>query len=148
MLKVDADPNAPKDPALCPDYWDRRRELEGKPDLSRCAADLRVALAARGVRPALDWAAISYAEVEALAPAGEALCQVARGGPAGAVARFGESNENFALVYMAFGGLRARVETGCMEIETDVQGSNWSEGRKVAEVLLAHLVACNAELSR
>lgn len=38
--------DAPTDIAALPDYWDERRKRQGKPDLSRCAAELRVALAA------------------------------------------------------------------------------------------------------
>jgi hypothetical protein len=46
---VEADPDAPKDIAALPDYWDERRKRQGKPDLSRCAAELRVALASSAV---------------------------------------------------------------------------------------------------
>ena len=44
---IDAQPDlsAPTDIAALPDYWDERRRRQGKPDLSRCAAELRVALA-------------------------------------------------------------------------------------------------------
>lgn len=38
-------PDAPTDIAALPDYWDERRRRQGKPDLSRCAAELRRALA-------------------------------------------------------------------------------------------------------
>lgn len=38
-------PDAPTDIAALPDYWDARRRRQEKPDLSRCAAELRVALA-------------------------------------------------------------------------------------------------------
>lgn len=41
-------PDAPTDIALLPDYWDARRRRQGKPDLSRCAAELRIALRATG----------------------------------------------------------------------------------------------------
>lgn len=37
-------PDAPTDVAQLPDYWDARRKAQGKPDTSRCAAELRVAL--------------------------------------------------------------------------------------------------------
>jgi hypothetical protein len=39
--------DAPTDLALLPDYWDERRRKQGKPDLSRCAAELRIALRAK-----------------------------------------------------------------------------------------------------
>ena len=38
-------PDAPTDISALPDYWDERRRLQQKPDLSRCAAELRIALA-------------------------------------------------------------------------------------------------------
>jgi predicted DNA-binding transcriptional regulator YafY len=38
--------DAPTDIALLPDYWDERRRRQGKVDTSRCAAELRIALAA------------------------------------------------------------------------------------------------------
>lgn len=41
-------PDAPTDIALLPDYWDERRRKQGKPDLSRCAAELRIALRNKG----------------------------------------------------------------------------------------------------
>jgi hypothetical protein len=40
-------PDAPTDIAKLPAYWDERRRLQGKPDRSRCAAELRIALASR-----------------------------------------------------------------------------------------------------
>jgi hypothetical protein len=43
-------PDAPTDIARLPDYWDERRRKQGKPDLSRCAAELRIALAAKADR--------------------------------------------------------------------------------------------------
>lgn len=45
---VSPDPDAPTTIAALPDYWDERRKRQGKPDLSRCAAELRVALASSG----------------------------------------------------------------------------------------------------
>lgn len=45
LAPVKADPCAPTNIAALPDYWDARRAREGKPDLSRCGADLRQALA-------------------------------------------------------------------------------------------------------
>lgn len=45
-IEATADPDAPRKVADLPDFWDRRRLLEGKPDTSRCAADLRQALEA------------------------------------------------------------------------------------------------------
>jgi hypothetical protein len=38
------DPDAPKDEYDLPDFWDARRRREGRPDASRCADELRVAL--------------------------------------------------------------------------------------------------------
>lgn len=40
-------PDAPKLVSALPDYWDERRRRQGKPDLSRCAAELRIALSRR-----------------------------------------------------------------------------------------------------
>ncbi len=40
-------PDAPTDVEALPDYWDERRRKQGKPDLSRCAAELRIALKGR-----------------------------------------------------------------------------------------------------
>jgi uncharacterized coiled-coil protein SlyX len=51
LTPVEADPEAPQNAALLPAFWDARRAREGKPDKSRCAAELRVALAVP-VRPA------------------------------------------------------------------------------------------------
>ena len=45
ITKVDADQYAPLNVAELPDYWDARRERDGKLDSSRCAAELRRALA-------------------------------------------------------------------------------------------------------
>jgi hypothetical protein len=45
-ITVGADPSAPKRVAELPAYWDERRKRQGKPDTSRCAAELRVALEA------------------------------------------------------------------------------------------------------
>lgn len=47
LREVEADPLAPQHIGMLPDYWDERREREGKPDKSHCAADLRQALASR-----------------------------------------------------------------------------------------------------
>lgn len=44
MIRVSFDPNAPPVVGHLPDYWDQRRERQGKPDASTCAADLREAL--------------------------------------------------------------------------------------------------------
>jgi predicted RNA-binding Zn-ribbon protein involved in translation (DUF1610 family) len=44
LTGVEADPEAPQNIELLPNYWDARRAREGKPDLSRCGADLRAAL--------------------------------------------------------------------------------------------------------
>jgi hypothetical protein len=38
-------PDAPTDIAALPNYWDERRAKQQKPDKSRCAAELRIALA-------------------------------------------------------------------------------------------------------
>jgi hypothetical protein len=38
-------PDAPTEISALPDYWDERRAKQGKPDKSRCAAELRIALA-------------------------------------------------------------------------------------------------------
>jgi hypothetical protein len=54
---VEPDPDAPKDVKALPAYWDARRKAQGKPDLSRCGAELRAAL---GAEP-------SPVDVEALA---------------------------------------------------------------------------------
>jgi uncharacterized protein YdbL (DUF1318 family) len=43
---VEPDPDAPKGVEALPSYWDARRKAQGKPDASRCGAELRVALAA------------------------------------------------------------------------------------------------------
>jgi hypothetical protein len=43
---IDPDADAPREVAALPDWWDARRAAQGKPDASRCAAELRVALAA------------------------------------------------------------------------------------------------------
>jgi hypothetical protein len=43
---VEPDPDAPKDVEALPAYWDARRRAQGKPDASRCGAELRVALGA------------------------------------------------------------------------------------------------------
>lgn len=52
LAPAEPQPDAPTDIARLPDYWDERRRRQGKPDLSRCAAELRLALAAaaRGAR--------------------------------------------------------------------------------------------------
>ncbi|HEX5659820.1 MAG TPA: hypothetical protein VFX59_21645 [Polyangiales bacterium] len=47
LAPAEPQPDAPTDIAALPDYWDERRKKQGKPDLSRCAAELRVALAQR-----------------------------------------------------------------------------------------------------
>lgn len=44
---------APLDIALLPDWWDAQRAIDGKPDKSTCAAELRRALA-HGHPPAGD----------------------------------------------------------------------------------------------
>jgi hypothetical protein len=41
---VQPDPDAPHVVGALPDYWDERRNRQGKPDASTCAADLSVAL--------------------------------------------------------------------------------------------------------
>jgi hypothetical protein len=53
MQPIQPDPDAPTDIALLPNYWDARRERDGKPDLSRCGAELRIALDAQRKRPML-----------------------------------------------------------------------------------------------
>jgi hypothetical protein len=67
LVPVSADPKAPQHVAMLADYWDERREREGKPDKSRCAADLRQALASRmplpfSVRAAARSAALNAVE--------------------------------------------------------------------------------------
>ena len=44
LAPAEPQPDAPTDIAALPDYWDERRRRQGKPDLSRCAAELRIAL--------------------------------------------------------------------------------------------------------
>lgn len=51
LADVRSDPRAPYDIARLPDYWDQRRAAEGKPDKSRCGADLRQALANQSLVP-------------------------------------------------------------------------------------------------
>lgn len=51
LAPAEPQPDAPVDIAKLPDYWDARRRQQGKPDLSRCAAELRLALAARANAP-------------------------------------------------------------------------------------------------
>jgi hypothetical protein len=63
---VAADPNAPLHIGLLPDYWDERRERESKPDTSRCAADLRQALASRMPLPFSVRAKARAAAIEAV----------------------------------------------------------------------------------
>ena len=41
---------AAQDDGRVSDYWNERRRRQGKPDLSRCAAELRIALRAKGDR--------------------------------------------------------------------------------------------------
>jgi hypothetical protein len=48
LAPAEPQPDAPTDLARLPDYWDERRRKQGKPDLSRCAAELRIALRAKG----------------------------------------------------------------------------------------------------
>jgi hypothetical protein len=48
LAPAEPQPDAPTDIAQLPDYWDERRKRQGKPDLSRCAAELRIALRAKG----------------------------------------------------------------------------------------------------
>ena len=48
LAPAEPQPDAPTDVAALPDYWDERRRRQGKPDLSRCAAELRIALGVRG----------------------------------------------------------------------------------------------------
>jgi len=48
MPPAEPQPDAPTDIAALPDFWDERRRRQGKPDLSRCAAELRIALRAKG----------------------------------------------------------------------------------------------------
>jgi hypothetical protein len=43
-VQVAFDPKAPALIGKLPEHWDERRAREGKPDASRCAADLRVAV--------------------------------------------------------------------------------------------------------
>lgn len=52
--KAAPSPNAPTDIAALPDWWDARRLAQGKPDASRCAAELRVALASKHAPSPLD----------------------------------------------------------------------------------------------
>jgi hypothetical protein len=44
-FEVSPDPNAPIRVEDLPDFWDVRRARQGKSDKSRCAAELRRALA-------------------------------------------------------------------------------------------------------
>lgn len=44
MKDMPPDPDAPLDVASLPDFWDARRERQGKADKSTCAAELRLAL--------------------------------------------------------------------------------------------------------
>lgn len=45
LAPVAPDLHAPTVPSALPDFWDYRRLTDGKPDKSRCAAELRMALA-------------------------------------------------------------------------------------------------------
>jgi len=44
LAPAEPQPDAPTDIAQLPAYWDERRAKQGKPDKSRCAAELRIAL--------------------------------------------------------------------------------------------------------
>jgi hypothetical protein len=44
LAPAEPQPDAPTDISQLPDYWDERRRKQQKPDLSRCAAELRIAL--------------------------------------------------------------------------------------------------------
>jgi hypothetical protein len=45
LAPAEPQPDAPTNIAALPDYWDERRAKQQKPDKSRCAAELRIALA-------------------------------------------------------------------------------------------------------
>jgi len=45
LAPAEPQPDAPTEVSALPDYWDERRRKQQKPDLSRCAAELRIALA-------------------------------------------------------------------------------------------------------
>jgi hypothetical protein len=45
LAPAEPQPDAPTNIADLPAYWDERRAKQGKPDKSRCAAELRIALA-------------------------------------------------------------------------------------------------------
>lgn len=49
LQPVKADPLAPTDPTKLQAFWNNRRQRDGKPDESRCGAELRRALIANGL---------------------------------------------------------------------------------------------------
>jgi len=44
LAPAEPQPDAPTEVSALPDYWDERRRKQQKPDLSRCASELRIAL--------------------------------------------------------------------------------------------------------
>lgn len=58
-----------------------------------------------------------------------------------------EDNSWELIVYQAAFGMRARLEWGSLELETDAHES-WTAGKQTCEVLLKHAIAISEELNR